>query len=159
MRLSLWIRIKTRFSNLGFRHQHYSLSNVALCPFEKFPSPLWKWESAVSHSLRPHGLHSPWNSPGQKTGVGSLSMDRGAWWLQSMGSQRVGHNWVSEHTHSYKRQHSKRMWVKIYTYSCFLRKCTYICTQTCTHTNLNRITPRCTAQNLPCVRGWGSNNP
>ena len=26
----------------------------------------------VSDSLRPHGLYSPWNSPGQKTGVGSL---------------------------------------------------------------------------------------
>ena len=26
--------------------------------------------SAVSDSLRPHGLYSPWNSPGQNTGVG-----------------------------------------------------------------------------------------
>ena len=25
----------------------------------------------VSSSLRPHGLYSPWNSPGQNTGVGS----------------------------------------------------------------------------------------
>ena len=29
--------------------------------------------SAVSNSLRPHGLYSPWNSPGQNIGVGSLS--------------------------------------------------------------------------------------
>ena len=29
--------------------------------------------SAVSDSLRPHGLYSPWNSPGQNTGVGSCS--------------------------------------------------------------------------------------
>ena len=28
-------------------------------------------------SLRPHGLHSPWNSPGQNTGVGSLSLLQG----------------------------------------------------------------------------------
>ena len=27
--------------------------------------------SMVSNSLRPHGLYSPWNSPGQNTGVGS----------------------------------------------------------------------------------------
>ena len=27
--------------------------------------------SIVSDSLRPHGLYSPWNSPGQNTGVGS----------------------------------------------------------------------------------------
>ena len=28
--------------------------------------------SVVSNFLRPRGLHSPWNSPGQNTGVGSL---------------------------------------------------------------------------------------
>ena len=28
----------------------------------------------MSDSLRPHGLNSPWNSPGQNTGVGSLSL-------------------------------------------------------------------------------------
>ena len=31
----------------------------------------------VSDSLRPHGLYSPWNSPGQNTGVGSLSLLQG----------------------------------------------------------------------------------
>ena len=30
--------------------------------------------SALSESLRPHGLCSPWDSPGQNTGVGSLSL-------------------------------------------------------------------------------------
>ena len=30
--------------------------------------------SVVSDSLRPHGLYSPWNSPGQNTGAGSLSL-------------------------------------------------------------------------------------
>ena len=30
--------------------------------------------SVVSDSLRPHGLYSAWNSPGQNTGVGSLSL-------------------------------------------------------------------------------------
>ena len=28
-------------------------------------------------TLRPHGLCSPWNSPGQNTGVGSLSLLQG----------------------------------------------------------------------------------
>ena len=32
-----------------------------------------KRRSVLSNSLRPHGLYSPWNSPGQNTGVGSLS--------------------------------------------------------------------------------------
>ena len=30
--------------------------------------------SAVSNSLQPHGLYSPWNSPGQNIGLGSLSL-------------------------------------------------------------------------------------
>ena len=33
--------------------------------------------SVMSDSLRPHGLHSPRNSPGQNTGVGSLSLLQG----------------------------------------------------------------------------------
>ena len=33
--------------------------------------------SVVSDSLQPHGLYSPWNSPGQNTGVGSLSLFQG----------------------------------------------------------------------------------
>ena len=31
----------------------------------------------VSDSLRPHGLYNPWNSPGQNTGVGGLSLLQG----------------------------------------------------------------------------------
>ena len=31
----------------------------------------------MSDSLQPHGLSSPWNSPGQNTGVGSLSLLEG----------------------------------------------------------------------------------
>ena len=36
-----------------------------------------KVNSVVSDSLQPHGLYSPWNSPGQNTGVGSLSLLQG----------------------------------------------------------------------------------
>ena len=31
----------------------------------------------LSESLQPHGLYSPWNSPGQNTGVGSISLLQG----------------------------------------------------------------------------------
>ena len=34
--------------------------------------------SVRSDSLQPHGLYSPWNSPGQNTGVGSLSLLQGS---------------------------------------------------------------------------------
>ena len=33
--------------------------------------------SAMSNSLQPRGLYHPWNSPGQNTGVGSLSFLQG----------------------------------------------------------------------------------
>ena len=33
--------------------------------------------SVMSDSLQPHALHSPWNSPGQNTGVGSFSLFQG----------------------------------------------------------------------------------
>ena len=54
------------------------------CPLEqeilKVGSLCVKWSeshSVVSDSLQPHGLYSPWNSPGQNTGVGSLSLLQG----------------------------------------------------------------------------------
>ena len=34
-------------------------------------------QSFVSDSLQPHGLYSPWNSPGQNTGVGNCSLLQG----------------------------------------------------------------------------------
>ena len=33
--------------------------------------------SVMSNFLLPHGLYSPWNSPGQNTGVGSFSLLQG----------------------------------------------------------------------------------
>ena len=33
--------------------------------------------SVMSNSLQPHGLYSPWNSPGQNIGVGSLFLQIG----------------------------------------------------------------------------------
>ena len=42
--------------------------------------------SVVSESLRPHGLHSPWNSPGQNTGGGSLSLLQGIFPTQGSNS-------------------------------------------------------------------------
>ena len=53
-------------------HRHFPSS--CLFPFEV------KWSeshSVVSDSLWPHGLYSPWNSPGQNTGMGSLSFLHG----------------------------------------------------------------------------------
>ena len=40
--------------------------------------------SVMSNSLWPHGLYSPWNSPGQNTGVGSLSLPQGIFPTQGL---------------------------------------------------------------------------
>ena len=40
--------------------------------------------SVVSDSLRPHGMYSSWNSPGQNTGVGSLSLLQGIFLTQGL---------------------------------------------------------------------------
>ena len=40
--------------------------------------------SVVFNSLPPHGLYSPWNSPGQNTGVGNLSLFQGIFPTQGL---------------------------------------------------------------------------
>ena len=40
--------------------------------------------TVVSDSFWPHGLYSPWNSPGQNTGVGSLSLLQGIFPTQGL---------------------------------------------------------------------------
>ena len=39
---------------------------------------------SVFFSFRPHGLYSPWNSPGQNTGVGHLSLLQGIFPTQTL---------------------------------------------------------------------------
>ena len=46
----------------------------------------------MSDSLRPHGLYSPWNSPGQNTGVGSSSLLQGTFPTQGL-NPGVSHCW------------------------------------------------------------------
>jgi len=48
-------------------------------------SDLWKWShSVLSNSLWPHGLYSPWNSPGQNIEVGSLFLFQGTFPTQGL---------------------------------------------------------------------------
>ena len=50
----------------------------------------WSVTSVVSNTLQPHGLYSPWNSLGQNTGVGSLSLLQGIFPTQGS-NQRLLH--------------------------------------------------------------------
>ena len=50
--------------------------------------------SVVSSSLRPHGLYSPWNSLGQNTGVGSLSLLQGIFPTQGSNPDLLHFRWI-----------------------------------------------------------------
>ena len=56
-----------------------------------------KWtesHSVVSYSLWPHELHSPWNRPGQNTGVGSLSLLQGIFPAQGSNPGLLHCRWI-----------------------------------------------------------------
>ena len=50
--------------------------------------------SVMSDSLQPHGLYSPWNSPGQNTGVGSLSLLQGIFPIQRSNPRLLHCRWI-----------------------------------------------------------------
>ena len=65
---------------------------VTVGPQDNMQTPMETWDygsesgsrSVVSDSLQPHGLYSPWNSQGQNTGVGSLSLLQGIFPTQEL---------------------------------------------------------------------------
>ena len=50
---------------------------VLACYWSKTVKVTHSLRRLVSNSLQPHGLYSPWSSPGQNTGVGSISFLQG----------------------------------------------------------------------------------
>ena len=52
--------------------------------FDQFCFTQFYSRSVVSDSLWPHGLYSPWNSPGQNTGVGSHFLLQGIFPTQGL---------------------------------------------------------------------------
>ena len=50
--------------------------------------------SVVSSSLQPHGLYSPWNSPGQTTGVGSCFLLKGIFPTQRSNPGLLHCRWI-----------------------------------------------------------------
>ena len=66
----------------------FSSSRVWLCIYVS-ESP-----SVVSDSLRPHGLYRSWNSPGQNTGVGSLSLFQGIFPSQGLSPGLMHCRWI-----------------------------------------------------------------
>ena len=61
--------------NLTLGPQPLSPTHILYCRYMKWSES--KSCSVMSSSLWPHGLYSPWNYPGQNTGVGSQSLLQG----------------------------------------------------------------------------------
>ena len=60
----------------------------------------------MSDSLRPHGLYSPWNSPGQNTGVHSLSLLQGIFPIQGLNPGLPHCRWIL-----YQLSHKRSSWI------------------------------------------------
>ena len=80
-----------RYSLLAFDFSPPDCETIHFCCFRTLFQLSWetKWSeshSVMSDSLWPHGLYNPWNSPGQNTGVGSLSLLQGIFPTQGSNS-------------------------------------------------------------------------
>ena len=69
-----------------FCNKHFNFIYRKICKLVNLSQTESESESCsvVSSSLWPHGLNSPWNSPGQNTGVGSLSLLQGIFPAQGL---------------------------------------------------------------------------
>ena len=66
--------------------------------------------SVESDSLQPHGLYTPWNSPGQSTRVGSLSLLQGIFPTQGLNPGLL-HYWRILYQPSHKGRPGTLEWV------------------------------------------------
>ena len=77
-------KLRRKASNKSFPHGHQKEA-ILLMPWSCTSRPQnCESPSFVSNSLLPHGLHSPWNSPGQNTGVGSHFLLQGIFPTQGL---------------------------------------------------------------------------
>ena len=72
---------------------HWQMDSLPLC-HPGSPHIICETRSVVSDSLRPHGLYSPWNSPGQNTGVGSHSLLQGIFKTQGLNPGPLHCRWI-----------------------------------------------------------------
>ena len=76
----------------------YGPTNTCTCESES--------RSVMSDSLPPHGLYSQWNSPGQNTGVCSLSLLQGIFPIQGLNSglphcKQISYSWSTRKVQEY----------------------------------------------------------
>ena len=72
-------------------------ANICTCCSYIIIIIIFESRSVVSDSLRPHGWYSPWNSPGQNTGVGSLLLLQGIFPTQGSNPGLLHCRWILYH--------------------------------------------------------------
>ena len=77
-----------RFTGQLFNYQLILLGCFCFCFF------YISSRSVKSDSLWPHGLYSPWNSPGQNTGEGNLSLLQGIFPTQGLNPGLLHCRWI-----------------------------------------------------------------
>ena len=117
---------RVRFSLVTY-FVHISLVYICLIPISQFISVLCgnlsESHSVMSDSLQPHGLYSEWDSPGQNTGVGSLSLLQGLFatqgWNPSLPHcRRIFTCWATREAHgdlNEKEIQKKRGYMYLYS--------------------------------------------
>ena len=95
----------------------FCLCTYGLSGIGDITDSLWKKMKVkvVSDSLRPHGLSSPWNSPDQNTGVGSLSLLQGIFPTQGL-NPSIPHCWQILYQLSHQSSPKILEWV-VYPFS------------------------------------------
>ena len=95
------IRVSSNVSVLGIRWPNYWRISFSISPSNEYLVLIsfrilvkWSVSSVVSSSLRPHELYSPWNSPGQSTWVGSLSLLQGLFPTQRLKPGLLHCRWI-----------------------------------------------------------------
>ena len=76
-----------------------SCSKIHLYPWssKNFTNLESESHSVVSNSLQPHGPYSPWNSPGQNSGMSSLSLLQGIFPTQGLNPGLPHCRWILSH--------------------------------------------------------------
>ena len=85
----------------------------------------------MSDSLRPHGLYSPWDSPGQNTGMGSCSLLQGIFPTQGSNPGLLQCRWIL-----YQLSHQGSPYIGYYIYEASqvaleVKKVRVLATQSC----------------------------
>ena len=101
MYLNILLEIYIKAACLVSKSHHNIWHSLILCVLSWLHSTIYQRSPkvflclySVFNYMRPHGLYSPWNSPGQNTGVGSLTLLQGIFPIQGLNPGFPHPRWI-----------------------------------------------------------------